>query len=110
MVKHQRESFVGDALNNRWSEKEIKARLIKLISASIEPGEDNGNKRSDSTVETLSSNLISLMDKLQNSRYQVYSIVKSKPDEAIRLRKMGSQLIRQLRSFLHTVTEVAGEK
>ena len=110
LAKQQRESFVENALNNSWTEKEIKARLIKLISASIEPEEDNGDKRPDSTVETLSSNLISLIDKLQNSRYQVHSLIKSKPDEAVRLRKMGSQLIRQLRFFLRTVTEVAGEK
>ena len=110
LAKQQRESFVEDALNNNWSEKEIKARLIKLIRVSMEPEEDYGDKRLDSTAETLSSNLVSLMDKLQNTRYQIHSLVKSKPDEAARLRKMGLQLIRQLRSFLRSVTEVASEK
>ena len=96
LAKQQRKDFVEDALNNNWPEKEIKARLIKLIRASTKPEEKNEDKRPDSTVETLSSNLISLMDKLQNSRYQVHSLVKSKPDEAARLRKIGSQPIRQL--------------
>lgn len=110
LTKQQRKDFVEDTLNNNWPEKGIKTHLIKLIKNSMEPEENNRDKRPDPTVETLSSDLASFMDKLQSSRYQMHSLIKSKPDEVIRLRKVGSQLIRQLRSFLRTVTEVAGEK
>jgi len=98
LTKEKLQKLVQEAVDNKWSEEEIKKRLKHLLSpANPEPDKANN-------VETLDSGILFIMKQLEDSRYQ---LAEFGPDRISKLRKRCRQLIELLQSFVNTTADVA---
>lgn len=101
LTEEKRQKLVQEAVDNKWSEDEIKKCLKRLLSpANPESNETN-------SAETLDSGLLSIMKQLEDSRYQ---LAEFGPDRISKLHKRCKQLIELLQSFVNTTTDIAKNK
>jgi ParB/RepB/Spo0J family partition protein len=100
LTRDKREKFVQNAVDNKWSDEEIKKRFKRLLSP---PNPEPKPSEADN-AETLDSGILSLMKQLEDSQYQ---LVNFGPDQVNKLHKRCKRLMELLQSFVSTATEAA---
>lgn len=100
------ESLIESAVANKWSESDIKKRLARLIKLSDSHlSKREGGKRAKSVAENLSSDMLSLLNKLQMSQNKIASVAASDREGLLALRQTATELMCQIQSFLGNLAE-----
>lgn len=103
LTRDKHEKFVQSAVDNKWSDEEIKKHLKRLLSP---PNPEPKPSEADN-AETLDSGILSLMKQLEDSQYQ---LVNFEPEQVNKLHKRCKRLMELLQSFVSTTTDIAKNK